>query len=205
MKFTSAADISVALSRVGELLAYEREYCSVVVLGGAAINLRAVVDRATSDVDILAFTVNGRPGPDLCVPPAELPAVLARAIATVARDTGLEPGWMNTGPALQWEQGMPEGLGDRLHWLHFGPAGAADVGLNIGLVDRYDLIFFKLYAAADHATTRSVHYRDLLALAPSVAEIEHAAVWVKSLNASPEYFQVVDELVVHVRADLRED
>jgi hypothetical protein len=205
MEFTSAAEIWAALSRVGELLAYEGERYSVVVLGGAAINLLAIDDRATTDVDVVAFTIDGRPGVELCPPPAALPVALARAVATVARDMGLELDWMNTGPALQWQQGMPEGLATRLHWQHFGPASSSDVGLEVGLVDRYDLIYFKVYAAADHATPRSVHYRDLIALKPSDADLESAAVWVKSLNASPEYFQVVDDLIAHVRKQLRQE
>jgi hypothetical protein len=202
MDLQSRADIWAALSRVGDLLAYDSQSCCVVVLSGAAINLHGILDRATSDVDIVAFTVDGRPGLELCAPPSVLPPALQRAVATVARDMGLEPDWMNTGPALQWQQGMPAGLASRLHWLHFGPANTDGVGLEVGVVDRYDLVFFKVYAAADHATTRSVHYRDLLALAPSTAEIESAAAWVKTLNATPEYFQVVDDLTARVRWQL---
>ena len=174
-----------------------------MVLGGAAISLQGIVDRATSDVDILAFTVDGRPGTALCPPPSELPAELRRAAGSVARDRGLDADWLNSVAALQWKQGLPEGLSSRLHWTHFGPATLPLVGLDVGLVDRSDLVTFKLYAAADHATTRSVHYRDLLALAPSFTQLEAAAEWVKSQNASPDYLKVVDDLVAHVRKQLR--
>jgi hypothetical protein len=43
-----------------------------------------------------------------------MPAPLARAIATVARDLALDDHWMNTGPALQWQQGLPDGLGEHV-------------------------------------------------------------------------------------------
>jgi hypothetical protein len=202
MDLRSAADISTALSRVGDHLAYDRERFSIVVLGGAAINLHGIRDRPTSDVDIVAFTVDGIPGADLCKPPPALPAALERAAASVARDMGLENDWMNTGPALQWSQGMPAGLASRLRWIHFGPSDYPAIGLDVGIVDRYDLIFFKVYAAADHATRRSVHYIDLLALAPSDVELERAGEWVKSLNASPEYLRVVDDLVAYAKQDV---
>jgi hypothetical protein len=205
MDFRSASEISSALSRAGELLAQDGERYAVVVLGGAAINLLAIDDRATTDDDIVAFTRDGRPGPELCAPPPHLPPALERVVIAVSRDMELEPDWMNTGPALQWQQGMPEGLGARVHSVHFGPASLPDLGLDVGLVDRYDLVFFKVYAAADHATPRSVHYRDLIALKPSEADLESAAVWVKSLNASPEYFRVVDDLIAHVRQRLEQE
>ncbi len=205
MDFQSGAQIRAALSRAGDLLALDGERYAVVVLGGAAINLLAIDDRATTDVDVVAFTRDGRPGLELCPPPPDLPPALERVVVAVARDMELEPDWMNTGPALQWQQGMPEGLAARVHWRHFGPASSPDIGLDVGLVDRYDLIFFKVYAAADHATPRSVHYRDLIALKPSEADLESAAIWIKSLNASPEYFRVVDDLIAHVRQQLEQD
>ena len=49
---------------------------------------------------------------------------------------------MNTGPALQWKQGLPEGLQDRIEWRRYA-------ALRVGVVDRRDLIHLKLYAAAD--------------------------------------------------------
>ena len=69
-------------------------------------------------------------------PPEPIPAPLARAAGTVARDLHLDEHWLNTGPALQWRTGLPPGL-----------AG------------RDDLIFFKLFAAADSSGPRSVHYQ----------------------------------------------
>src|SRR5215208_8393439 len=204
MELQSAGDIRAALARVAEQLAIDGERYAVVILGGAALNLLGIVQRSTSDVDILAFAV-GFPGarnPALREPPQPIPLALSRAIAAVARDMGLDPHWMNTGPSLQWQQGLLSGLAARVTWQHFGPAGAPGVGLDVGVVSRADLIFFKLYAAADDATTRSVHYKDLLALAPTAEELDAAAAWVRPQNASPEFHEILDQLMVHVRRQL---
>lgn len=187
----------MALQRVAELLAFAGEHYAVVVIGGAALNLLGIVDRPTADVDVLAFHEQG-----LRPPPEPLPAPLTRAITTVARDLGLDDRWMNSGPALQWRQGLPDDLESRVLWRHYGPEQTPDLGLDVGLVSRRDLIFFKLYAAADHATPRSVHYKDLIALAPTSQELSAAADWVRPQNASPIFHVIIDQLVDHVREQL---
>jgi len=110
------ADIEQALQRVGELLAAEGHAFAIVILGGAALNLLRLVERSTTDVDILAFArpTDERPG-ELQKPPEPLPDALRDAARIVARDMGLDEGWLNTGPALQWRAGLPPGLGRRVH------------------------------------------------------------------------------------------
>jgi len=107
---------------------------------------------------------------------------------------------MNTGPALQWRQGLPPGLAGRVHWRFYGDVSAG--GLWVGLVDRYDLLFFKLYAAADSTEPGSVHYRDLLALAPTTDALVAAAAWVRQQDAAAAFHDVLDRVVARVRHDL---
>lgn len=197
MELKSTVTIETALQRVAELLAFAGEQYAIVVIGGAALNLLGIVDRPTADVDILAFREQG-----LIEPPELMPAALARAIATVARDLALDDRWMNTGPSLQWQQGLPNGLEGRLRWRHYGPPDAPDLGLDVGLASRFDLIFFKLYAAADHATPRSVHYKDLIALSPSSHELSAAADWIRPQNDSPEFHLILDELLAYAGKQL---
>lgn len=184
---------------MGELLAAEGHEYAVTILGGAALNLLGIVERTTADVDILAFATprpDGAPEPaTLREPPEPIPEPLARAARTVARDLGLDPEWLNTGPALQWRAGLPPGLDQRVQWRQYA-------ALWVGVVARYDLIFFKLFAAADQTGTRSVHYQDLLALRPSGAELDAAAAWVRTQDASPEFANVLDRVVSHVRQEL---
>lgn len=201
MYLYNRSDITRALQLVGELLAAEGHEFSIVILGGAALNLLGVVERTTTDVDIIAFASTKEGVLDesvLTKPPTPLPAPLLRAARTVARDLALEENWLNAGPALQWRNGLPPGLAQRVKWQQ-------RAGLRVGVVDRYDLIFFKLFAAADSAGPRSVHFQDLLALNPSADDLNTAAAWVATQDASPEFASVLRQVVAHVRTDLRLD
>lgn len=179
-----------ALARVGELLEADGNTYRVLIVGGAALNLLGIVNRVTTDVDIIAFgTARG-----IEPPPVELPDDLLRAARRVAQDLRLAPDWLNTGPASQWTQGLPPGLGDRLVWRRFG-------GLEVGLPNRLALICLKLHAAVDSGPG-GVHYADLLALQPTPSELIEARAWVETQDASPEFRRFVEEVVHRVERDL---
>jgi len=127
MKLPGRSGIEDALALVGERLAHAGAPVTIVIVGGAAMNLLGFVDRPTIDVDVLAGV----------------------------------------------------------------------------LVDRRDLVFFKLYASADQVGPESVHVRDLLALQPSVAELEEAARWVCAQDPSPDFHAVVAKVVSYVHDALR--
>ena len=189
------SDIERALQLVGELLAARQVNFRIAVIGGSALNLLGLVSRATTDVDILAF---GKP-PDtrgaieLGPPEEPLPAALSNAAAIVAKDLGLDPHWLNTGPASQWQTGPPPGLEGRVHWRLYGGAPW------VGIVDRYDLIFFKLYAAADDRGPSSVHFQDLIALRPTDGELAAAASWVRSQDPGVDFGRTVSNVVSHAQ------
>ena len=184
-----------ALRAVGEILEANGEEFAIAIVGGAALNLLGVVDRATRDVDVLAMgDPPGVPAPPLREPNRELPGALSRAASLVAGDFGLESDWMNTGPALQWKQGLPEGLQDRVEWHRYA-------ALRVGIVDRRDLIHLKLYAAADATGPSSVHYQDLVALNPTLEELQAAENWTRTQDPSPSFQTVMDQVVDHVKAD----
>jgi hypothetical protein len=190
---SNATDIATALTRVGELLAAEGEAYAIVVVGGAALNLLGIVSRATSDVDILAF----RSGDQLVEPPSPLPAPLVRAIRAVARRLDLPEDWLNSGPALQWKQGLPPDLEDHVIWQP--PYGGA---LSVGVVGRADLIALKLYAAADSTGTGSRHYKDLIALAPTQPELLAAAAWAREQDPSPAFATALTTALECVTRDI---
>jgi hypothetical protein len=145
-----------ALRAVGELLARRGQSAAIVVVGGTALNLLRVVERATRDVDVIATAT-----------PEPLPTPLTDAIRTVARDLGLPSDWLNTTVAGQWQTGLPPGFTSRIVWR-------VDGGLWIGLAGRLDLIYLKLYAAADDVGPASRHFTDLLALRPTTNELTAA-------------------------------
>ena len=94
MKLGGREVIESALAAVGEILALRGSSCSIVILGGAALNLHGVVDRPTIDVDVLAREQEG-----ILIPPDPLPDALRSAIAAIARDRGFLEHWMNTAVA----------------------------------------------------------------------------------------------------------
>ena len=189
-----------ALTAVGELLEARGEYFAIVIIGGAALNLHRIVERVTEDVDILAFAQEPGDGsrPSLVEPPTPMPESLVNAIEQVATDLNLLPNWLNTGPALQWRQGLPPDLDRRVEWRRFG-------GLHVGLASRYDLIFFKLIAAADSMGPSSRHVQDLLALRPTDSELHQARRWVQGQDASPAFHDVLERVIAHVRVSRQED
>jgi hypothetical protein len=64
------------------------------------------------------------------------------------------------------------------------------------------LVALKLFAAVDQSV-RSVHAQDLLALTPSDADLEEAAAWVVTQDASDSFPRLVAEMVEHVREHRR--
>ncbi len=186
--------IERALMALGELLAAEGDEVHLIAVGGAALRLLGLIDRTTSDVDVIARLPDAS-GP--VSPPDPLPPAVVRAAAAVARDLGLPADWLNTEIAAQWRTGLPPALGDDLSWRRFGgPPG----GLHLGLVGRRTLIALKLFAAADRGP-RSVHFQDLRALRPTRLELETAAEWVRTQDANPAFADLVDQVVDHTLDD----
>lgn len=192
---TGQLDLESALAAVGDLLTAEGKEIGIVVMGGTALNLLGLVKRTTQDVDVVALREPSSTEAELSLrPPDPLPESLIRAIQRVARDFGFPENWMNTAASLQWKDGLPPGLEDRLEWKKYG-------GLHVGLVSRYDLIFFKLYAAVDSGP-KSVHYQDLLALRPSKEELQEAAAWVRTQDVSEGFQQMLDQALTQVAQDV---
>ncbi len=190
MSLSGTEALERALTAVGERLAVSEEAVGIVVLGGAAMNLLGIVSRATTDVDVLARTVDDG---GTIIPPDPLPETLSRAVTAVARDLRLREDWMNTAVAGQWEFGLPAGLADRLEWRSYG-------ALRVGIVSRSDLVYFKLYASADQTGPANVHVRDLLSLQPTPEELERAAEWIRGQDPSPDFHSVLAEVLKYVEA-----
>jgi hypothetical protein len=185
----SEVPVSEAINALGEILASEGESAAIVVVGGTAMIIQGFVERATSDVDVIAIGKDAKGGEKRSIePPEPLPELLMRAISRVARDFNLPADWMNTTAGLQWETGLPPGFATRIHWRQHG-------GLWLGLADRHDLIMMKLYAAADSEGPSSVHFQDLLALEPTNDELEAAARWARSQDTSSEFAGILGQVV----------
>lgn len=181
-----------ALTAVGELLANENESVAIVVTGGATLSLLGIVDRATSDVDVIARARRGEAGTLELEPPEPFPDALERAIRTVARDFELDEDWMNAVVGMQWSQGLPPWFGEEIEWTNYGG------GLDVGAVGRRTLIALKLFAAVDQGP-KSIHFDDLQQLVPSDTELDEARDWVLTQDAAPRWSEMVDEVVAHAK------
>lgn len=180
------------LSAVGELLEEKGETASIVVVGGASLNLAGFVNRATDDVDVIARAEGN--GESTLIPPDPMPEPLRDAVERVRRDFGLQPGWLNTAVANQWETSLPPSLKEDLTWQTYG-------GLRVGVAGRRPLIALKLLAAVDRGGPQSVHYQDLVRLAPTDEELEEARKWARSEDSSQIVAQHIDQVIEHVRED----
>jgi hypothetical protein len=185
--------LSELLHAVGDQLAAEGCEASIVVVGGASLNLLGMIERATHDVDVIARAsgVDGV-GPVGLHPGQPLPEALSRAVRKVARDYALEEDWLNAEVASQWSQGLPPTLPRDIEWRRFG-------ALDVGLVGRRTLIALKLFAAADRGP-KSVHLQDLRELAPTEDELKEAEEWVLTQDASPLFPRMVTGVIEHVRS-----
>lgn len=70
----------------------------------------------------------------------------------------------------------------------------------MGLVGRRTLVTLKLFAAVDQGP-RSVLYQDLITLSPAKDELDGAAAWVKTQDASEAFALMNDQVMNHVKRD----
>lgn len=196
MQQLSSDELEEALQAVGELLQRESASERIVVVGGASLSLLGLVPRATRDVDVIARVDTALSNEDSeirLIRPDPLPEPLAKAIEIVARDFRLPSNWMNTEVALQWQRGLPPSLKGDISWRQYGALG-------VGLAGRRSMIALKLFAAVDGGPG-GVHYQDLLALVPADAELDEAAEWVVTQDASPDFKRMVGQVVERVRQE----
>lgn len=175
MNTIGRAQLEIALTALGELLAARELHYEVVLVGGGNLILRELIARPTTkDLDILgARTANGvaqiRP----------MPEPLRDAVIDVGRAFGLADDWLNTGPDSLLDLGLPDGFSERLERRDFG-------GLVAWLAGRFDMVCFKLYAAVDQGP-RSRHFQDLRELEPERDDLLAAADWATSHDPSPGF------------------
>lgn len=160
----------------------------LLVCGGTALAALGLIDRTTSDVDVIAGVEETDQRMRIWKI-GRFPEWLEKAAKTIARDFGLPEDWLNLGPASQIDLGLPSGIEGRLVKKSYGNY------LTVYFISRTDQIFFKLYAAVDR---NDYHVQDLLALRPTEEEIEEAARWILTQDVSQEFrFILKDFLKKH--------
>jgi hypothetical protein len=168
------------LTQLGAILDLNQtESVGLVICGGSALIALELRARTTNDVDILA----GMERDGSLKNPEPLPAFLLRAAKQVARDFGLNEGWLNNQPSKEegglFQMGLPIGLAERLVKQEYGTR------LSVYFISRLDQIHLKLYALADQEDP--THLADLRALNPSDEELEMAARWAMTHDVSEPF------------------
>lgn len=171
-------NIDVALAALGDRLeALGATETDIVIVGGAALIMLGVIERATRDVDLVALGIREADSSTLSlVKSRPLPEPLITAARGVSRDLGLNADWLNDGPADLLDCGLPEGFDERLTTRRYGPKLVAH------FASRVDLIFLKVYAAADTGVGR--HTQDLRALQATPEELLAGARWALTQDSS---------------------
>ena len=149
------------------------------MIGGAALILMGVIDRATQDVDCLE--------PDLPEPVRQA----AEAFASSYRGAGspLRKDWLNEGPkALRND--LPAGWQDRVVLLLERP------GLSLHTLGRLELLATKLFAYCD----RQQDEGDCLALKPTFDELNRCLGWLSERDGHPQWPKHV-RLSLHALAE----
>lgn len=170
MSDISSNVLGPVFSALGEQLASRGSEIHLVVIGGSGLLAAGLGDRATQDVDVVAFVEDGK-----LVSAAPFPQALEEAARRVANDFRLKSSWLNHGPTSLLDFGLPNGFEDRMTTLDCGP------GLRVSFASRVDQVHLKLYAFADRREPRDE--ADLRRLEPTAEELSAAATWARTHNA----------------------
>ena len=186
--FRNQKDVEIILSALGEQLEdLLDELVEILVCGGSALNVLGLVQRATEDVDVLAYVKRNKTGEVSLVKAEPLIDELAEAAKKVARDFNLPEKWLNPGPTSAVDFGLPDGLLERVITRKYGRK------LIVHYLGRYDQIHFKLYAAVDQGAGK--HLDDLLVLKPTSDELGNAARWTMTHDISEGFKQNLKSLL----------
>lgn len=169
-----------ALTQLGDLLEARRQHFDLLVIGGSALVMEGLIERATRDVDAVAVIRNGT-----LESASPLPEDLVQAVLDIASiHADLPDDWLNGAPTQLLDVGLPEGILDRARTITYG-------GLTLRIASRLDQIHFKLYAATDQYPGTSKHDQDLAALKPSADELAQAAEWCRRQDPSAAFDEVL--------------
>lgn len=142
---------------------FDRQFSlDVVVIGGAALNLLAVTERVTQDVDIIY--------------PNELPQKLLSLVKDFANQESLPENWLNAGPA-ELLQHLPKDWKQRKRTLFQGKA------IHLSTLGPKELLFAKCWAYID----RERDLEDIIAMRPLKDDLLEVAEWIKPLDANPNW------------------
>ena len=165
---------------LGEKLDFSQEGpLSLVVCGGAALNVLGSLERPTRDVDVVALARDE--GGEIAFEFADIPPEVRGLASEVGDDLGLGRSWLNTGPSELLRKGLPPGAEARLLKFEFGRR------LRGYCLGPEDLICLKLYAAASRSRNPQQHLEDLRRLRPDEASLTRARDWALTQDQAEDF------------------
>ena len=160
-------NIIQTIKNFDNFLENKNELFEAIIIGGAALNLLSIVDRATKDMNVII--------------PEELPKKILAYSKEFAEKNDIPLDWLNTGPESITKE-LPPGWNERLKEAYSGS------NLKLKTLGRTDLIKTKAWAYVDRGTDKE----DLIAMKPSLLEIIEAKNWVKDRDGNPDWPKYVD-------------
>ena len=168
--------VDEVIKRFDQFLCARHLNYSCVIIGGAALTLLHIISRATKDIDVLTDRI---------------PDDIDQAARDFARTAALSEHWFNSGPS-DLMQHLPRGWQTGLQLIFQGEA------LTLYTLARLDLIRVKIWALCD----RQKDLPDVIALAPTVDELDAVAVWLKPLDANPQWPSYIDSIIAFLKKEL---
>lgn len=147
-----------------------------VIIGGAALLVLGIINRATRDVD--------------CLDP-HIPNNIKEASIEFSKVNNLDSDWLNNGPELLKDD-LPEDWIDRVTLIFEGDA------LKLFTLGRIDLLRSKLYAYCD----RQQDLQDCIALEPTDCELDEIKPWLYERDGNPDWKEHIDRSILFLRKEL---
>ncbi len=176
---TNLEEILMLLGERLTLVSPEKKW-DLVVCGGAALAVLNLIQRTTKDIDVIGKLKNNQIGY------ADFDIKFKEQISIISELLNLPTDWINTGPELFIQSGLPTGLQKRLTQKDYGK------NLSIGFISRYDQIFFKLYASVERG---GYHVDDLIKLKPTEKELLNACNWVCEQDTSEAFISLLRSML----------
>lgn len=160
-------DIAPTLSLLNHYLSKRGATRTFIICGGASLILQNIIARTTQDIDIVAPAID---------------QVLRDASNDVANELDLHKDWLNSDPKNLGKD-MRSGWEERVIQVYHAS------NLTIFSISREDMIFSKFYAYCD----RQKDILDLVALKPSMEELERAITLTRTIDGNPGWPEYVDK------------
>lgn len=156
-----------------EFLYAEQLHFTAVAIGGSALAILGIIDRATRDLDRLT---------------SPIPFPIQVAAKAFAKVHGLESNWLNDAPS-ELAKHLPAGWENECVALFKGKS------MELKTLCRLHLIYAKFWAMCD----RERDYEDLLKIGPTPDELDRAIVWAKPLDGNEHWAAHVEASAERLR------